>query len=139
MTADDKPTPREAVWNEIVDGSAGKRGDLDRDIDLEKYEFAPSYGRIVFEVFPPDTASRGGIHIPDNAKSAKSWGRVVSVGEGVDGIAPGDLILTIFESGTDLSILAPNHRLVEWGRDFENEVLGVFRQKGIDTGTQKAE
>lgn len=105
--------------------------DIARDVDLDKFEFVPWKGRILVEKFSKDETTPAGLHLPDESRQDKNYGKVIklpAVGAPAD-IELGDIVMFIEDSPVDVPALGPNLVLLDYRDDFEGDILGVFKPK----------
>jgi chaperonin GroES len=56
------------------------------------------------EQFTTGDVSEGGIHLPQQSKQKRNAGRVLKVGEGVQSVQPGDIVLFSSYAGQEIEI-----------------------------------
>jgi chaperonin GroES len=89
------------------------------------FNFYPLNGHVLVRPLEPARVSRGGIHLPDNARTreAADKGVVVVRGESVVTVSPGDIAFFGRYGGTDLEMEGVTYRLVK-----ADDLLGVVRE-----------
>lgn len=133
MSKGNGKTTTESLYESILPGV----GDISRDINMEDFEFFPWTGRILVKRFRPDTESVGGLSIPKEAQQEKNWGPVVKLPERnpPEGVSVGDLILFLDGAGTLAGqAFGADFVLLDYTGEFDNDVLGIFRPKGLKSG-----
>lgn len=125
----------EVVETKFIDDALESRSliGIARDIDLDSLEFVPWDGRFLVERFAAETETPGGIALPEQAVTKKAWGKVVKLPENnpPNGVSIGDIVVFMEGCGVDMDhVLGDQFVLLDSRDDFDNDVLGVFREKG---------
>jgi co-chaperonin GroES (HSP10) len=81
------------------------------------------FDKVVVEVMKESQKTEGGILIPDNANQMPQiHGKVISVGETIETIKPGEVVVCHRNAGQDILLSGVIHKVLMYG-----EVYGVVR------------
>jgi chaperonin GroES len=83
--------------------------------------------KVVVKVIRQSNITKGGIIIPDNVESApQAYGEVISVGEEVKNIKPGDILLFAKFGGQDIMLDGVIYKVL-----IDNEIYGILKEEEI--------
>jgi len=84
--------------------------------------FQPLGNRVLVERLEEATTTASGIIIPDNAKEKPSQGKIVAVGNEVETIADGDVVVFGKYSGNEIAIDGTTYLIIE-----ADEIFGIMK------------
>lgn len=97
-----------------------------KGMDIDAMEFKPWAGRFLVKIADPESVTKGGIHIPETSLEKKAYGKVISVGDGCNGVEVGAIVLFIDTAGYPMPMLGKGYTLLESGEGADCDVLGTF-------------
>ena len=84
--------------------------------------FQPLGNRTLVERLEEATTTASGIIIPDNAKEKPSQGKVVAIGEEVEQIAAGDVVVFGKYAGNEITIDGTQYLIID-----ADEIYGIMK------------
>ena len=137
---------------------AGKNGQINSEIQdvygklvnvqtvaedsLKLSDFIPARRNLVVEPIPPDTVTKGGLVIPEAAKTDKSVGWAVAVHPDDKEYAIGDLIYFRFGAGQQIRIEGRDVVVLQYFSDSFGDILGHWPRSQVrlleDSATKTA-
>lgn len=78
------------------------------------------------------TKTRGGLHLPDNSSEPQSYGKVISVGEKINNISIGDIIVYHPRAGMDLLVEKKLLKILKY-----DEIYGLLESEEIKETLEK--
>ena len=84
--------------------------------------FQPLGNRTLVERLEEATTTASGIIIPDNAKEKPSQGKVIAIGEDVEQIAAGDVVVFGKYSGNEITIDGSQYLIID-----ADDIYGIMK------------
>jgi chaperonin GroES len=84
--------------------------------------FQPLGNRTLVERLEEATTTASGIIIPDNAKEKPSQGKVIAIGEDVEQIAAGDVVVFGKYSGNEITIDGTQYLIID-----ADDIYGIMK------------
>ena len=84
--------------------------------------FQPLGNRVLVERLEEATTTASGIIIPDNAKEKPSQGKIIAIGDEVEEITEGDVVVFGKYSGNEIALDGTDYLIIE-----ADEIYGIMK------------